>query len=437
MLSRQNIWFQVALAIVTFLLLWFLESGRVEASDQYWQWELASPASWVGGYQYFGYDYNVDYPMCIYLEHTNGNYYSLNICKYADNSFSYSKTFTAYWWTTNNSNKQLQNNVTLSPDISNEILTSNMEIFYNLDEAREYLTNYKAPIFVQTLKASNDNTFKLSNVKGYVEDNIFQASWTVPLGVGEDSGDMPLLVDFAVTDVDNNIVSVIQYPSSSLPDSPLGTRVTYFDVKDSSLSVDLSKVEGLPTNYRIDYVTLTPYYYDDLIALEGLSLRKGQSSLIYLNYEGSFSGTVQVSPDDTIIPDNTEQNIFVTLSNFFTNFPQMLKNLFVPEAEDIQLLLSDMNDWFSERFGFIWYPFDLAIQVVSAFTMGEADSVIEIPAVTLNMLGGVKLWDAFSVDFDSMGIFEYVRFFTSTILACSIADLAIVKWREWIGGKNA
>ena len=173
-----------------------------------------------------------------------------------------------------------------------------------------------------------------------------------------------------------------------------------------------------------------------MIALEGLSLRKGQSSLIYLNYEGSFSGTVQVSPDDTIIPDNTEQNIFVTLSNFFTNFPQMLKSLFVPEAEDIQLLLSDMNDWFSERFGFIWYPFDLAIQVVSAFTMGEADSVIEIPAVTLNMLGGVKLWDSFSVDFDSMGIFEYVRFFTSTILACSIADLAIVKWREWIGGKN-
>ena len=250
MLSRQNIWFQVALAIVTFLLLWFLGSGRVEASftitepygSAVYNYNGTSVTYfYVDNFSYFqsssldsssymkakvdmpcylvitkDYMFLFSYDSFVFQTYNEASNRTTSYNSYAYNGLYYYDMFTTLA------------QASTGYSCASSVITSDAGKFR--DSFMDYMKSdsfieIKLPVFVQTLKSTNDNTFKLFNVKGYVENNVFQASWTVPFGVGEDSVDMPLLVDFAVTDVDNNIVSVIQYPSSSLPDSPLGTRV--------------------------------------------------------------------------------------------------------------------------------------------------------------------------------------------------------------------
>ena len=461
MFSRQNIWFQMALIIVTFLLLWFLGSGRVEASDDVY---IGENTATYNGYtftyvkaNYLSYkDINNATWKVIFSEEVYLVYFYSNtrqyghLLAYSDKEFSclgsrdgsvVSSIYLPPQETIVSNNKTIYRREIGGSVFTNVSIPLNecVNSYAMRDVFQSYLTSgffedVKAPIKAIWAQGLADSYYSLRFVQGMVEDNIFRAFWGFPARSDLESYEnLPLRVKFNVTDTDTESVTSFFYPTYLEGFKP--TKAQY-SVKDYQLSIPLDLLgDHLPTNYRINYVELYPYYFvNDEVSQD--NLRSGVKSVIRLNYDGTFNNTVEVQPDDSYSEEDADTSILGMLSNFFTNFPQMMKSLFVPEAEDIEKLLVDMNDWFSERFGFIWYPFDLAIQVVSAFTMGEADSVIEIPAVTLNMLGGVKLWDSFSVDFDSMGIFEYVRFFTSTILACSIADLAIVKWREWIGGKN-
>lgn len=135
----------------------------------------------------------------------------------------------------------------------------------------------------------------------------------------------------------------------------------------------------------------------------------------------------------------TSKNIFEKITDFFDNFftrlGDFLLGLIVPSADDITAFLGEVNDWFGERLGFIWYPFSFAVDAVAALAGGEADTGITVPALTLNMFGGTyTIWNEMQVDLDAFGIFRYVRLFTSCICVGGIVALAYNKWDEWIGG---
>lgn len=121
--------------------------------------------------------------------------------------------------------------------------------------------------------------------------------------------------------------------------------------------------------------------------------------------------------------------------SFFDNLREFIVGLLIPSGDDITEFLQEVNDWFSARLGFIWYPFDLAIKLVSAFASGDADNTFNVPALTLSLLGdNYQIWEPIEVDLDAFGIFQYVRYFTSVLLVSGVVTMAIHKWDEWIGG---
>lgn len=142
--------------------------------------------------------------------------------------------------------------------------------------------------------------------------------------------------------------------------------------------------------------------------------------------------------------NKTQKSIFSKITDFFNSFFDNLSNLVlrlvVPTQEELSTFFDEINTWFSDRLGFLWYPFDLAVRIVSLFgTQTKASAVIgsnfKIPEMKLNMLGTTyTIYGGGSVDMDAFGIFTYVRYFTSFLIVAGIIRMAIHKWDEWIGG---
>lgn len=140
--------------------------------------------------------------------------------------------------------------------------------------------------------------------------------------------------------------------------------------------------------------------------------------------------------------NETNKGILATLreffGGFFDNLGKTVMSWIVPTSEQLTEFLNEVNAWFSDRLGFIWYPFSLAIDMVAALAGGSADQTFRVPALSLNILGdSYTIWGDIDVDLDAFGIFVYVRIFTSFILVSGIVRMAIDKWDEWIGGHNA
>lgn len=68
--------------------------------------------------------------------------------------------------------------------------------------------------------------------------------------------------------------------------------------------------------------------------------------------------------------------LFENISNFF-------KNLFFPPEGYFDDLLADLNDYFGERFGFLYFPFEIMIRFLNIMSSSSAgtDTVITIPAL--------------------------------------------------------
>lgn len=138
----------------------------------------------------------------------------------------------------------------------------------------------------------------------------------------------------------------------------------------------------------------------------------------------------------------TTKGIFNKISSFFASFFENIINavasMVLPDSDELMTFLDEVNTWFGDRLGFIYYPFDLAVQLVQAFALGDANQQFSVPALTLNILGEqYAIWESFTVDLDAMGIFVYVRYFTSAMLCLGVGKLAVDKWDDWIGGKRS
>lgn len=138
----------------------------------------------------------------------------------------------------------------------------------------------------------------------------------------------------------------------------------------------------------------------------------------------------------------TTKGIFNKISSFFASFFENIINavasMVLPNSDELMAFLDEVNTWFGDRLGFIYYPFDLAVQLVQAFADGDPNQQFAVPALTLNILGDqYAIWESFTVDLDAMGIFVYVRYFTSAMLCLGVGKLAVDKWDDWIGGKRS
>lgn len=305
---------------------------------------------------------------------------------------------------------------------------------------------------VPDYKQSLSVDFGLKNVSGYVENDVLRINWNVPedYDVYKDAHATPILLDLFVADIDSGKSVVIQYPSSALGNT--NNRLSYYDIYDERIILPLSDVEELPYHFKINFVKLTPYQVLYSSEYDIMKSFCGSSSLIYLNVSGtnepdgnffidfnpSYNGVIETPPEVPIIPEDTEMSILASVnhffSNFFVNMGNLLKNLVVPTGQQLSELFAKMEEFFSARLGFLWFPFDLAIDIANVFMSGEATSTFRVPPININILGGIELYPGGEFEVDSVGIFPYVRIATSIMLSCSVAGLAYRKWDEWIGG---
>lgn len=120
---------------------------------------------------------------------------------------------------------------------------------------------------------------------------------------------------------------------------------------------------------------------------------------------------------------------------FFKNLGDTVLSWIVPTSDQLSAFLEEVNAWFGDRLGFIWYPFDLALRLVDALAKGDADTSFQIPPLELQLLGEKHvIYPGSTVDMDAFGFFKYVRMFTSFLLVSGVVKMAVKKWDEWIGG---
>lgn len=449
------------LAIVLALLLLVGSSERVEAADEVltgtFEYEGVSYPYYYTNHVYSltyasgvkGY-YHVDFSSSVYMLFVKGtdNYpYALAV---SDEPFTVKCTYV--------------NNGTIVRDCGTQNASSttiNGKSYYYRTEQLNVNQSYDIPAFQTSYSYAGNlmNPFLTYFSGDSFDDLLFSPNWNA---VNEDS--LLYIRNMQASIADDNITIVWDelphlpyklmnhiYIRFSYTNKTPGTTQSlvarrkykqieqYANMKDCEIVIPISDL-NIPEGDIITSIHAQPYYYkaDDV----NNDTIKGNATIIYFDEEGNSSIPIEVSPDiqDEIPIENTEQNIFYSIQNFFSGFfrnlTNTIKSAVVPSGDDVLALLQEMNDWFSERFGFIWYPFDLAIDIMAAFALGEPDSKITVPALTLNMLGGIKLWDSFEADLDPIGFMQYVRFFTSAIMCCGTVSLAIRKWDEWIGGEH-
>lgn len=198
-----------------------------------------------------------------------------------------------------------------------------------------------------------------------------------------------------------------------------------------------------PSQISEDYITSGNYGSNSsnilVIDLPSENMMPGDFTLVSMELFGSDS----IDESNELPPESTtEEKILSEIQGFFGSFfdklGDLLLGLIVPDSGELTAFLDEVNAWFGERLGFLWYPFSFALDAVSMLSAGEADTMFTVPALEMEFFGEkYTIWNEIQVDMDAFDIFKYVRMLTSAILVCGIVSMAISKWDEWIGGHDS
>lgn len=118
----------------------------------------------------------------------------------------------------------------------------------------------------------------------------------------------------------------------------------------------------------------------------------------------------------------TQKGIFKSIIDFFGSFFQNLINavvsLFVPSASEMSGLFDQLNQFFSDRFGFLYAPFNYIIKLCNVFTSKTGTTALTFPGFSIM---GCEVWPDTSYDIGAdplVGtICGYVRTGTGILLA--------------------
>lgn len=119
--------------------------------------------------------------------------------------------------------------------------------------------------------------------------------------------------------------------------------------------------------------------------------------------------------------NETSKGIFGAIKDFFGSFFQNLIDsvigLFVPSTDEMSDLLGQLNDFFSDTFGFLYAPFDYLIQLVGVFTSSTGGTGLTLPRFSIL---GQEVWGDQTYDIASDPVagkvLEYVRIGTGVLL---------------------
>lgn len=123
----------------------------------------------------------------------------------------------------------------------------------------------------------------------------------------------------------------------------------------------------------------------------------------------------------------TQKGILASILDFFGGFFDNLINsilgIFVPSSDEMSSLFDDLNNFFSDTFGFLYYPFEFVIKAFNALASADSSTALSLPSFEIM---GYKVWGEQTFDISSLGvasdIFKYVRIGTGSILALAFIN---------------
>lgn len=121
--------------------------------------------------------------------------------------------------------------------------------------------------------------------------------------------------------------------------------------------------------------------------------------------------------------------------NFFENLKDAVVGLIVPSEEEMQSLIDELNTFFSEKFGFLYYPFDFLIRAFDVL-MGEgAGTALTFPGFEIM---GYEVWPDITYDITENEIadmlFTSVRIVTGALLSLAFINYLRAFFDKRFGG---
>lgn len=156
-----------------------------------------------------------------------------------------------------------------------------------------------------------------------------------------------------------------------------------------------------------------------------INTNKSGYCLEFLTFENSINVTGEVFKEQTEAIEQTHETQKSILSSvtdffgsFFDNLIDSIISIFIPDSETMKGLFDRLNDFFSETFGFLYFPFDIFARFVSLFSISSS-SVTSITFPGFSIMG-FEVWPSIPYDLTSnelvVTVFGYVRIGTSIIL---------------------
>lgn len=114
-----------------------------------------------------------------------------------------------------------------------------------------------------------------------------------------------------------------------------------------------------------------------------------------------------------------------------------IKSLFIPSDDFFSNYFTNLKDWFSDRLGFLFYPFELVIDILNKIAnINFSDPVINIPDINEPFTGN-KLISATTFDFNSLlsnsilkNIHDIYLIGVDAVIVIALVNLAKRKWEE-------
>lgn len=114
-----------------------------------------------------------------------------------------------------------------------------------------------------------------------------------------------------------------------------------------------------------------------------------------------------------------------------------IKSLFIPSDDFFSNYFTNLKDWFSDRLGFLFYPFELVIDILNKIAnINFSDPVINIPDINEPFTGN-KLISATTFDFNSLlsnsilkNIHDIYLIGVDAVIVIALENLAKRKWEE-------
>lgn len=134
---------------------------------------------------------------------------------------------------------------------------------------------------------------------------------------------------------------------------------------------------------------------------------------------------------------STIGKVLSTLANLISNLIDGLIELFVPSSDFFNNSFSDLNDWFSDKLGFIFYPFEFILNFFNRLLNIEfTEPIINIPEISEPITNETVISD-FTFNFNDLLINEKIKYahdlylmFVDVILTISFINLLKNKFEE-------